>query len=659
MTSASTSEKLDRANLLYNNATDGLVVSFIAFVALQLWFNDYSQHAISSERMVFLIAMTLITLLRAADLIHWKKARKCGAPVNPDTGFYRFGLGVGLGSAIWAVYGITTLSTMSVEEATCSIVIISALTGGAATVLSGHRLINMLYTLFMLIPYSITLLVSTEPFYQLLGGLGLVFTLTILSIAKKSCNFTFQAILLRHKNDDLLAQLQHALLKVEHTNKNLEQKIALRTKKIKDLSYRDPLTTLFNRNAFQEHLNTFIENATASKMELALLFVDLDKFKEINDHHGHNIGDAVLKEVATRLSAFVTSDRHACRWGGDEFVIILENCSALAAKQTAKTLIDRLSDTLYINDLILNVGATIGISVFPTQSQHGSQLILFADTAMYRQKHKANSSVLIFDEAMLLEQQRIQFLKTALLSAIENDELQLLYQPIFNNEIQRVEACEVLLRWQHGSHSVSPAEFIPIAEKYGMIHLLGEWVLEQACKEMLSFPKQIRPAISVNVSAVQLANKRFVALVEHILKKYHYPSEQLIIELTESAFVEDISEIKTRIEKLKQTGVKISLDDFGTGYSSLALLQSLGANTIKIDKSFVDSIHQGGWTIINATQYIANELHYDVVAEGVETEEQMEILKQLGIRKIQGYFYAKPMHLDDLEEWINSFTASV
>lgn len=655
MAVASTSVKLDGANLLYDNAIEGLVVSFIAFVVLQLWFNDYSQHSLSSQRIVFLTAMTLITLLRAADLWHWQRVRKVGTPLSPSTGFFRFALGAGLGSGIWAIYGTSMLSNMTVEETTCSIIIISALTGGAASVLSGHRKINMLYTLIMLVPYSIALLMSAETFHQLLGGLGLVFTVIILSIAKKSCAFTLQAIELKHKNDDLVVQLRDAFSEVEHTNKNLEQKIALRTKEIKDLSFRDPLTSLFNRNAFQEHLDAFIEQAKISQTELSLLFVDLDKFKEINDQHGHHIGDAVLKEIAKRLSSFVASDEHACRWGGDEFVVLLEDCSANVAKQTAKTLIDALSDTLNINDLLLDIGATVGISVFPTQSQNGSQLILFADTAMYRQKHKAHSSVLIFDERMLLEQQRIQLLKNALLYAIDNNELHLVYQPIFDNDSKRVEACEVLLRWSHKGEFISPAEFIPIAEKYGMIHSLGEWVLKQACKEMLSCLTPIRPAISVNVSVVQLTKKKFIHAVERTLEKYHYPSDKLVIELTESVFAENIQEMKARIAQLKRTGVKISLDDFGTGYSSLSLLQSLGANTIKIDKSFVDSIHQGGWTIINATQYMAKELNYDIVAEGVESEEQVAILKQLGISKMQGYFYAKPMPIDALNQWLNEY----
>lgn len=640
----------DACKVLYDNAFEGVIVTLVAFLALQFWFNDYS-NGIETGRVALICSMLVVSIGRLVDVQIWQ--RQSTQKEHPiQTSVARFFAGNTLSCLVWFAYVLLFLPSMSRDEITASIIVISALTGGAATVLSSHLRICTIYIFLMLFPYSSLLVFfSPQDFTYLMGTLGYIFLLVMISVAIKSHRFTRNAINLKYENIQLIHESEMSKLAIEKANTELEQKVNERTKELVDLSYKDPLTQLYNRNGFLTRLKHKIENARRSTQELAVLFIDIDGFKAINDGHGHEYGDLVLVQVANRIGEFAECRDNVCRWGGDEFVLVLDGCNSIEAKALAASLISIISEPIKLSKFDARVSATIGISMFPEHSDRSDLLINMADTAMFCQKQSARSKAAVFTQAMRELKLREYYLKTALSSAIANNELKLVYQPVVNQLTQEVEFCEVLLRWAHQGEIVSPDEFIPIAENYGLIHSIGEWVLTTAFRETTSWVFDKKVAISVNVSVLQLEATGFVQKVRSLLEKENFPGEKLHIELTESVFTKNIEYLAKQIRQLQAMKVSVSLDDFGTGFSSLAQLQFLAADTVKIDKSFIDNIESGGHSIIKATQDIAKALNYRVVAEGVETSEQANLLSEIGVSSIQGYLYAKPMSQDMLEEW--------
>jgi diguanylate cyclase (GGDEF)-like protein len=643
--------------MLYDNALDGIAVTFVAFLGLQLWFNDYS-NGLETDRLIFIIAITIVSVYRTLDTLHW---RRNDARQNADTrsGFIRFFVGNTFSCSLWTAYILVFLPSMSKDEITASIIIISALTGGATTVLSSHLSICASYIFLMLFPYSSLLVFgSAQEFTYLLGTLGYFFFIVMISIAIKSHRFTKNSIKLKYENKQLAHETQESKREIEKANSELEMKVTERTKELVDLSNKDPLTQLFNRAGFLSKLKAKIQNASRCNQELAVLFIDIDGFKAINDGHGHEFGDLVLVEVANRIGEFAEVRENACRWGGDEFVMVLEGCNAIEAKALGASLISIISEPIKLSKFDARVSATIGISMFPEHSDSSDLLINMADTAMFCQKQNARSKAAVFTQSMRELKLREYYLKTALSSAIANNELSLVYQPVVNQISQEVEFCEVLLRWKHQEEVISPDEFIPIAENYGLIHSVGEWVLTTAFRETTQWVFDKEVAISVNVSVLQLEATGFVQKIRALLEQEDFPGEKLHIELTESVFTKNVEYLANQIRQLQAMNISVSLDDFGTGFSSLAQLQFLAADTVKIDKSFIDNIGSGGHSIIKATQDIAKALNYRVVAEGVETSEQADMLSKIGVSSIQGYLYAKPMSQDLLKEWYATHKSS-
>lgn len=386
-----------------------------------------------------------------------------------------------------------------------------------------------------------------------------------------------------------------------------------------------------------------------------MLFIDLDGFKTINDSHGHAIGDKVLVETATRLSSQAKKLQCLCRWGGDEFLIILQNSDVEEAREFAKQLIIALSQPIEVEHQVLTVGATIGIAMFPEHGTNEVQLITLADTAMYVQKQTAKSDVCVFTEQMRETLHRQIKLKEGLAKALINDEFYVVFQPVIDSKSGKVGFCEALLRWDLNGEPISPDEFIPVAEQHGLIHSIGAWVLNQSCQLAANWSFDGSVELSVNVSVAQLMHGDLVSVVESALHCSGFPARNLHIEITESIFAEDIDYVLEQMKALQEIDIKVSVDDFGTGFSSLALLQSLSADVVKIDKSFIDSMDRGGKAIIQATQYMASELGYSVVAEGVETKVQADVLSAMGIESLQGFYFSKPMKIDKLDSWHKTF----
>jgi diguanylate cyclase (GGDEF)-like protein len=492
--------------------------------------------------------------------------------------------------------------------------------------------------------------------YQIIFGvLGLIFVAVMFSSAKRSSEFTAESILIKNQHADLLEQMKLKNLEVSEVNANLEAKVKKRTEQILELSNIDPLTKLFNRNAFSENLKLLIDSSKLRDTKLAVLFIDLDGFKSINDSHGHAIGDKVLVETAKRLSYQAEKQHCLCRWGGDEFLIALQDSEVESAREFAKQLIMVLSQPIEIEHHMLTVGATIGIAMYPEHGTNEVQLITLADTAMYVQKQTTKSDVCVFTEQMRDTLHRQIKLKEGLAQALKNEEFYMVFQPVIDSKSAEVGFCEALLRWDLNGEPISPTEFIPVAEQHGLIHSIGAWVLHQSCQLAAnwSFDKTVN--LSVNVSVAQLMHGDLVSVVESALHSSGFAAKNLHIEITESIFAEDIDYVLEQMNALQELDIKVSVDDFGTGFSSLALLQSLSADVVKIDRSFIHTIDKGGKAIIQATQYMANELGYSVVAEGVETKVQADTLSAMGIESLQGFYFSKPMKVDELAPWHKAF----
>ena len=422
------------------------------------------------------------------------------------------------------------------------------------------------------------------------------------------------------------------------------------------LARTDALTGLPNRQTLQERLEDTC--ARRDNMRAAVIFIDLDGFKLINDTLGHEVGDELLKQVAERLRGEVRRDDLLVRISGDEFVCVVEYGGGRQhAEQIAHKLLGTLAEPFYCGGQHLRVTASIGVSLFPEHGQDGATLLRHADSAMYRVKRSGKAGVAQFfgDLDGQLENQRE--IERYLRSAVQKRQLHLEYQPLYDLTSGRLIKLEALLRWHHPQLGrVSPADFIPSAERSGAIIEIGSWVLDEACQQAKVWSQQgfADFKVSVNVSPLQFAQPDFYTTVVEALERHQLPASFLELELTESAVMQSVRCVATTLDKLQRLGVSLAIDDFGTGYSSLAYLKDLPIDTVKIDRSFVKDLcamrvgPQFSLALIEAIMSLAVHLDLQVVAEGIETEEQRDLLRHLGCHVGQGYFFAKPLPAEEL-----------
>ncbi|MFT3956124.1 MAG: EAL domain-containing protein [Piscinibacter sp.] len=417
----------------------------------------------------------------------------------------------------------------------------------------------------------------------------------------------------------------------------------------------DPLTLLPNRKGINEHLIELLEpmEQPDSRAELALLFLDLDEFKEVNDQHGHLAGDAVLKVVAERLRENLPRAGFAARWGGDEFIVVLPGLGRIEqVRMVAEKLRAELCVPIRLEDGTVRVGCSIGIALAPYHGRTPETLIIAADQAVYAAKTEGRDRVRVFDVAMAKKAQRQHQIAQALPGALERNQLSVVYQPIVGIDGVPTHV-EALARWPHPSWGpVSPGEFVPVAEQNGQIHAMGRWVLRQACLDAARWPGANPPKVSVNVSAMQVSSGHLVSQVREALAAAKLPSHRLVIELTESLPMARSEGVSQTLSDLRAMGVSLALDDFGTGYSSLSSLMRQPVSLVKIDQSFVKDVPGGGEILIKATVDVARRFGLDVVAEGVETALQRSRLESLGVNYMQGYLFGRPMPADEFVAWL-------
>lgn len=445
---------------------------------------------------------------------------------------------------------------------------------------------------------------------------------------------------------DQKSPLQYVAIRADITQRKRSEKEA------KQMAFYDPLTNLPNRRLLKERLEQAALTQSKGGGECAMLMLDLDNFKETNDFFGHNIGDELLRLIADRLTQNVRGTDTVARFGGDEFIILLENLDTdpeVAGQQMMKVA-DKIRSALATDFFLAgrHVSSSVSIGVTPFNAKTPIyEALKQADIAMYQAKSLGRDQVCLFKPAMLVEVEAQAQRMADLRHAILRDEFKLFYQPIVSST-GTIQGYEALIRWQHPELGmISPADFIPLLEQSGLIMVVGRWVLKTALQKLALWaqdPETQHLTLAVNISAVQFANDRFVSSVETALEAIGAPPSQLFMELTENTFHRNTKQLIERINRLKLLGIRFALDDFGTGYSSLSYLKSLPLDTLKIDRSFVTPVTTDpkSAAITQTILDLAHILNIKTVAEGVETVEQAEFLRASGCDAFQGYLFGKP-----------------
>ena len=428
--------------------------------------------------------------------------------------------------------------------------------------------------------------------------------------------------------------------------------------RIRHMAHHDPLTGLANRTQFQQQLGQLIFHARRHHESVATLFLDLDQFNQINDSFGHAVGDLVLLEVSKRLSDCLREMDALARWGGDEFVVAVAGANIQeVSRRIAADMLESLATPVFAEAHELHLSGSIGISLYPNDGLDAQTLLRAADTAMYHAKEKGRGTLEFFTPALTANVQHRTHLRALLYGARARNELFLQYQPQVDMDTGHIYGVEALMRWQRpdeGMGTVSPAEFIPIAEDTGLIHVLGEWVLRHACEQGKRWRDDGHAdlTIAVNLSVRQLADPKVGERVARVLEETGLPGPALELEITENLLVQPTDEVLQVLRGFNDLGIRLTVDDFGVGYSSLSYLQRLPIQAIKIDRAFVNRIGLAfpDDAIVSAIIGLAHNLHLHVLAEGVETPAQIEFLRGRGCRAAQGYYYSRPLDRCDLTE---------
>ncbi|ETX12315.1 diguanylate phosphodiesterase [Marinomonas ushuaiensis DSM 15871] len=621
--------------LLYSNVLTSTAVSVLIsslFVFSHTFKEDYT------GKLIWWAVMIVMLSLRLFDLAQYRKKSSQGY-IATKKDLWCFSSLSFLVSSTWGAYPLFFHPFSDSFELVTTIIILCGIGSGVAIMWSANKATSIMCIVAMSVPYSALLLISGNSYERFIGTMGMTYAIAMSLTAFKLSNFTHKAIHLKSQNAQLLL--------------TMEKKVELRTQEIYRLSNIDRLTGLLNRTAFLKELNQIVD-ADAST-PFALLFIDLDGFKQVNDSLGHEVGDKVIRETASRIASLSQGPLPICRWGGDEFLVAYRYQDLEDLESFSQQLIHSISLPHTISLSKTWVGASIGVALYPQHGKNYDTLIQSADIAMYQQKRLEKGKVRFFNESLRLQIIRERFLSDRLVTAIDDNELRLVFQPIVKSKTEEVVGLEALLRWRLDGEEVSPVEFIPIAEQYGMIKSIGLWVLEEACQQILTLSKSTKNlTVSINVSIIQLQDKDFVTHVRRLLTQLKFEPSRLHIEITESVFATDKSTLMTQIKALQEMNIEICIDDFGTGYSSLASMQNLGVDIVKIDKSFIDKINNSGSNIVHAVMQISQSMGYQVVAEGVETLEQVNKLNEIGVHFLQGYYFSKPLEVEQLNNYLGN-----
>lgn len=429
-----------------------------------------------------------------------------------------------------------------------------------------------------------------------------------------------------------------------------------REDRISHIALHDALTGLPNRNYYRDQLDIALKRCGDEGL-VAVFYLDLDNFKSVNDTLGHPVGDGLLRQVAARMESVL--DNHIiARLGGDEFAILVDGADSVdAITSIAERLEKSFAESFQFDGHMMPTTTSIGIAVAPHDGDTSDLLMKNADLALYRAKQEGKGQYHYFEQEMdeLARQRRETEIDLKL--AIENGQFELYYQPLFNTQQHKINGFEALIRWNHPEKGmVPPIEFIPLAEETGLIVQIGEWVIKEACHQAAHWPEHIR--VAVNISPVQFRTKGLHAVLIQALSQSGLAPERLELEITESLLIDNVEDTLKSLHSLREMGVRVALDDFGTGYSSLSYLRSFPFDKIKIDQSFIVDIlsDKGSAAIVQAITGLAAALGMETIAEGVERNEQAEMLRRNGCDNIQGYLLSKPVPISDVNALIVSLS---
>ena len=491
--------------------------------------------------------------------------------------------------------------------------------------------------------------------YSLIYKILFVFSLILLAIAYR--HFT-----LKRLNKELERKVDEKTKELKQLNQELEAKVMSKTKELIHQSNYDLLTGLPNRVLFLDRLEKAIENAKKHQRIVGLLFIDIDKFQNINESFGYNVGDEVLKEIANKLLVLIGESDTLSRLSGDELTIIIENPESIdAITQLAQRILELFKKQILIKEESLYVSVSVGISLYPKDALTSKDILKNADAAMHKAKENGRNNFQYYSASLTRQASERLKMQIALMRAIENREFVVYYQPQINIQNNKLLGMEALVRWKKEDGMVSPAEFIPLAEETGLIVEIDRLVMDMAIKQFAQWCEAgLEPGIlSLNLAVKHLESDFFIALLRKKIQKYNFKTESLELEVTESDLMRDTNKAIRDLHAIHALGIRIALDDFGTGYSSLSYLKKLPIDKLKIDQSFVRDIPEDeeDSAIVKAIIAMAKSLGLTTIAEGVETEPQKEFLFENGCENIQGYIYSKPIPANEMESFIKSYNA--
>lgn len=446
---------------------------------------------------------------------------------------------------------------------------------------------------------------------------------------------------------------------INKINKELEDEVVRKTEELQHLAHHDVLTQLPNRVYFNQYLEDALKHAKRNGTNVSVLFLDLDKFKEVNDTFGHGAGDKLLVYIAKELKNILREMDFVARLGGDEFIIVVENVDATSLAIMCHKLIDTLHKKIVIDGNEMPVSFSIGVSSYPEDAQNAQDLLRNADTAMYKAKNLGKDRFEFYNKLMTEEiQERFNLVKR-INKALKNSEFMSYFQPKIDSRSGKVTGLEGLIRWEDPKNGfIAPDHFIPLAEESNLIIQIDEWMIENSLKIVSQWHKKglFDGRLSLNVSSRQMEQENFIDYIAGVIEKTACESSLVEIEITERQLVKDKEHIAIKLKELREMGIKVSIDDFGTGYSSLSYLKDLPVDVLKIDKSFTDTIlhDKTGEAVVKSIITLAENLHMQTIAEGAESKEQVEFLTQNGCYNIQGYYYSKPLSQKECELYLKN-----
>jgi diguanylate cyclase (GGDEF)-like protein len=563
-------------------------------------------------------------------------------------------------------------------------IVLAAVMAGSITVLT------VIFSAFIVYvtPISLAILffsmtISTEQ-SSYISIASIIYYAFIISAGRLIHKRLKQNFTLHVKNEDLISKLHDEIIEKElaqnkliENQQRLEETVEQRTKELSDtnmtlineinerrriesnlkhMAHHDALTNLPNRLLLDARLNHAIERAKRSHLQVAVIFIDLDRFKNINDSLGHDVGDQLLISVSKRLLHCVREDDTVARLGGDEFIIIIEQVHDIGDLDALlKKLMKVTSQTVSINDHDLSTSASIGISVYPDDGKNAEQLMRNADAAMYHVKENGRNRYHFYTRDLTASAYDQIMLETDLKRAIASDQILVYYQPQISLQTKKVIGAEALVRWRHPHLGIlPPKEFLSVAEKCGMIKKIGEYVLTTACQQIVQWKQKGLPieTVSVNIAGEQIHHGDLVAKVESILQQTDCKTDWLELEITEDFIIKKTKQAISTLQKLRDLGISLAIDDFGTGYSSLSYLKQLPVNKLKIDRSFVSDISTDmeDASLVQAIIAMGQNLNLKLIAEGVECSSHEAFLSTHGCDYAQGYYYSKAVSADQIEK---------